>query len=273
VKAQCTSGGQATVVIAEDASGERVAIKIYTSHIFATGSEVLDWLRSQIGAEHVARLIDHGGSGRVAYEILEHFPLGTLADLIAREGPRLEAVRVREILQQLAAALDYVHRHVEHRDLKPTNVLVRSERPLDLVLTDFGLAAKVRPGLQGSIYLGGTTKYEPPEARAQVRIEDGSGKVQQQILLHATKWDYWSLGMLLVECLTGRHPFSDLSNASIVHRLVTSDLDELADGVADPTWKRLCTGLLLRDPAERWGQAEVARWLVDPGELTMVMRE
>ena len=58
--------------------------------------------------------------------------------------------------------------------------------------------------------------------------------------------DYWALGMMLVEGLTGRHPFEGLSEAVIAHWLVTRPID--VSVVTDLRWQRLCRGLLTRDP-------------------------
>jgi hypothetical protein len=73
-----------------------------------------------------------------------------------------------------------------------------------------------------------------------------------------TAADYWSLGMILVEALTGQHPFAGLSAVVMQYQLTVQGIP--VDGVAEP-WRTLCRGLLLRDPKQRWGQAEIERWL------------
>lgn len=73
--------------------------------------------------------------------------------------------------------------------------------------------------------------------------------------------------MILVELLTGHHPFAGLADADIRHRLSAAGVD-LA-GVSDPDWRRLCRGLLLRDPQKRWGCDGVRRWLDGDANLLM----
>ncbi len=76
--------------------------------------------------------------------------------------------------------------------------------------------------------------------------------------------DYWSLGMLLVEALTGRHPFAGLSAVVILYQLTARAVP--LDGVAEP-WRTLCRGLVLRDPERRWGSGEIQRWLAGDARL------
>ncbi len=164
-------------------------------------------------------------------------------------GCRDDTVRVEALLAELAPALDRLHRAgLIHRDLKPENVLVRATAPLDLVLADFGLAS-VAEGTHHFTTTSRTVRYAAPEAMTGVI---------------SAKADCWSLGMILLEALTGRHPFNSLSEAVVNHQLVTRSVDVSA--VADPAWRALLRGLLLRDPAHRWGTEEVHRWLTrDPG--------
>jgi hypothetical protein len=88
-----------------------------------------------------------------------------------------------------------------------------------------------------------------------------------------TKWDFWSLGMMLVEMLTGRHPFAGLNDQIIGMRLSTGNVDQLVEGVGDAAWRKLCRGLLRRDPRQRWGKAEIDRWLLNPRDPKLVVAE
>jgi serine/threonine protein kinase len=54
----------------------------------------------------------------------------------------------------------------------------------------------------------------------------------------STKADYWALGMILLEALTGRHPFNQFSEAVILHQLATREID--LTSVSDKSWKKLC---------------------------------
>ena len=73
------------------------------------------------------------------------------------------------------------------------------------------------------------------------------------------KSDWWSLGMIVLEAASGRHPFDGLTEQVMNHQLATRPVD--VRGVYDDALRVLCRGLLLRDPARRFGGEEVARWL------------
>jgi serine/threonine protein kinase/tetratricopeptide (TPR) repeat protein len=109
---------------------------------------------------------------------------------------------VRQIAAQLADALHFIHqRKICHRDLKPSNVLITPEgRPM---LLDFNLSADE---LAADTPIGGTLPYMSPE---QLRNTD------PELAAPASKVeglsDVFSLGVVLFELLTGKHPFGPLT--------------------------------------------------------------
>jgi serine/threonine protein kinase len=118
----------------------------------------------------------------------------SLSARIAREGPLPEGDIVR-IARDIVAALDFAHRQgVIHRDLKPDNVLIRSDGAA--VLTDFGIARAVS-GYTASTGVNmtiGTPHYLSPE-QAQGRPLD-------------PRVDFYALGVTLYKAATGDVPFS-----------------------------------------------------------------
>ena len=221
----------------------KVVAKLYRPGIVPK-TDVLERV-GRAGFGHVVRLLAHGASDGIHYEVMEYCPEGSLRRLMAA-GPLhlLRRDELRLIVEELAGALAALHGiDVIHRDLKPENILLRRREPLDLVLTDFGIASLV-DATQHFTGMARTVKYGAPETLSGV-------------LDRAADW--WSLGMILVELLSGRHPFEGLSDTVITHRLVTAGVD--LSGVTDPDWRKLCRGLLLRDPQRRWGADEVRRWL------------
>lgn len=71
--------------------------------------------------------------------------------------------------------------------------------------------------------------------------------------------DYRSFGMIVLEPLTGSHPFAGLSEAVITAQLTTRAAGTSV--VEDPRWRNLCRWLLVRDPRDRWGADQVVAWL------------
>ncbi|MBX9579224.1 MAG: protein kinase, partial [Gemmataceae bacterium] len=97
---------------------------------------------------------------------------------------------------QLADGLAHAHdRGILHRDLKPANVLLADDgRPM---LLDFNLAADAGAG---ELPVGGTLRYMPPEALADLAADRG----------HADpRADLYALGLILYELLTDRFPYPD----------------------------------------------------------------
>ncbi|MBK7001554.1 MAG: serine/threonine-protein kinase [Rhodoferax sp.] len=246
-----TAGAEADLVLvkthadpAVDTPQQRI-VKLYRPGI--GGDDGLLQTIMRASSPHVVRFFEHGMADGVRYEVMEYCPLGSLRGLLSA-GPQ-SVERIRDMVAQLAQGLVAVQAlHILHRDLKPENVLLRSLEPLELVLTDFGIAS-VRLATQH--FTGGarTTRYAAPEALTGV-LDD--------------KADWWSLGMIVLESCLGRHPLDGLNEQVLNYHLATKPMD--TRGVFHDELRKLCRGLLLRDPKRRWGAAEVSRWLAgDPG--------
>jgi serine/threonine protein kinase len=113
------------------------------------------------------------------------------------------------LVQDITEALVYLHHQLEpivHRDLKPGNVLKVGDK---WRLSDFGLVKVIgKNSVMDTINLTGTAGYAPPEAY--------QGKV-------ATAWDLWSLGIIIVEVLTGRFPFSGNTLHELQHQVCNEE--------------------------------------------------
>lgn len=249
IEAFPATGSEADILLVVDRkTGDKVVAKLYRKGI-QPDFRLLGILAQAVG-DTVVKVLGHGVSDGAAYELLEYVPGGTLEDLL-RRGP-LPMSDVRRIVAQVADALHGIHaQRILHRDLKPDNVLVRSAQPLALALTDFGIAS-FATATQHFTSAARTTKYAAPEVLTGV--------------LDA-KSDWWSLGMIVMEAASGRHPFDGLSEQVMNHHLATRPID--VRGIFDDDLRLLCRGLLLRDPKRRFGASEVSRWLA--GDATLAM--
>jgi serine/threonine protein kinase/tetratricopeptide (TPR) repeat protein len=106
----------------------------------------------------------------------------------------LDVSRLRAAMRQLAEGLHGLHETGKlHRDIKPSNVLVTKEGRV--VILDFGLVAAVQDkDSHDTFTLAGTPDYMSPEQGAQLPISRAS--------------DWYSVGVILYQSLTGRLPFS-----------------------------------------------------------------
>jgi serine/threonine protein kinase len=239
VRAFPASGGEADLYLLHGERGEAVA-KLYR-HGLAPATAVLERLKD-VGGRPVVRLIEHGVDDGRAWELLEYCRHGNLRDWLAA-GPRPRE-DIISLVRELSGALEVLHgAGILHRDLKPENVLLRAKAPLQLALTDFG-TARLQRATQHFTEGARTTLYAAPETLAGV--------------LDAAS-DWWSVGMIVLEAASGRHPFAGLSDLVIAHHLATRPVR--VEGVADDSLAALCAGLLLRDPQKRWQADELRRWL------------
>jgi eukaryotic-like serine/threonine-protein kinase len=241
-------GGMADVYRATDRVLDRqVAVKVLRD---SAGDET-DRLRFTAEARTLAGLshaglvtvLDAGITAEQPFLVMELVEGTTLGRLCAARP--LAPDRVRMIGAQVADAVAYAHgRGVVHRDVKPGNVLVgRDDR---VKLADFGIARllgdTVRHTRTGHAI--GTAAYLAPE------------QVQGEELTPAV--DVFSLGLVLLEALTGVRAYPGTPTESALARL--SRPPHVPVELGDD-WRTLLTAMTAREPADRPTAAQVAERL------------
>lgn len=249
-------GGYARVHLAEDLLlGRTVAVKQFAAESadprhrerMQTESRLL----ASLTHPSLVTLFDADLSADPPYLVMEFIDGPTLREVIG-VGP-MNSRRVRPLAVQLADAVAFVHAHgIVHRDIKPSNVLLRPgvsrAEPWTATLADFGIASLVdtaRVTAAGTVV--GTAAYLSPE---QVR---GAPP--------APSADIYSLGLVLLEALTGQSAFDGATPHEALAARLTAPPVIPAD--LDPFWRGLIAGMTTVDPAARPTAAEVREAVTD----------
>ncbi len=155
--------------------------------------------------------------------------------------------RLRHVLPQLAEGVLALHDAGKlHRDIKPSNVLITREGRL--VLLDFGLVEEIAPGHTHTLEAVGTPAYMSPEQLAGLPLTRAS--------------DWYNVGSMLYQVLTGRLPFAGSVLEVMQHKQETEPPSprDVAPGVPRDL-NALCRDLLRRDPEKRPSGTDVVRAL------------
>ena len=169
------------------------------------------------------------------YLILEYLGGGELFMLLDKEGIFMEDT-ASFYLGEITLALEHLHSNgIIYRDLKPENILLNKAGHIKL--TDFGLCKESLE--EGSVThtFCGTIEYMAPE------ILTRSG--------HDKAVDWWSLGALMYDMLTGGPPFTADSRKKTIEKILKGKLS--FQPFLSAHAKDLLKRLLRRNAAQRWG--------------------
>ncbi len=265
LESELGEGGMATVYLAQDIKhNRRVAVKVLRPELAAViGAErFLTEITTTANLQHphILPLFDSGEADSFLFYVMPYVEGETVRDRISREKqlPVADAVR---ITTEIAAALDYAHRHgVIHRDIKPENILLHDGSAL---VADFGIAlAASKAGGTRMTETGmslGTPHYMSPEQAM------GDREI-------TARSDVYALGCVAYEMLVGEPPFTGPTAQAIIARVMTEDPRTLAGQrrTIPPGVEAAVFTALEKLPADRFGTAaEFAAALADPTTTTL----
>ena len=251
-------GGMGAVYQARDLRLNRnVAIKILLGSMFGDSFALRRFEReartsARLNHPNIIAVHDYGAIGSEgAYLVMELVPGVTLRSQLTLEG-NISPVTAAEYFDQILEGVKAAHMAaVIHRDLKPENILIsKGHDKSHIKILDFGLAKVTQVDVtnssltvRGSII--GTFGYMSPEQLAGEEADERS--------------DIFSIGVMVVEALTGRRPFSGRTYAELLTAVLHGSYHLEGDS---SEFKRLDEALqrcLAKDPAERFASVANAQ--------------
>ena len=156
---------------------------------------------------NIISIFDAGVDQEICYIVMEYIKGGETLKKYCTPENSLPIEKVVEVIFKCAKALDYAHRQgVVHRDIKPTNILVTGD--VDIKIGDFSIAHINKPDSTETQPVGmmGSPRYMSPE---QLKEDFVTGQS-----------DLFSLGIVMYELLTGKHPFAADNFSRLVNRIL-----------------------------------------------------
>ncbi|GAB3945245.1 hypothetical protein GCM10028805_14010 [Spirosoma harenae] len=247
------------------ATGDLVAIKHFALN---TDAETLrrfereSAIMTSLAHPNIVKVREVRLEAELPYLVMELIEGGSLKQLIDNQGA-LDVPTVSRLGLQMASAFKAIHpQSIVHRDIKPENILYRPlpSGELHFLLTDFGVARLHEQSntLTGQSLM--TYEYASPE---QFNDPRGVGVAT----------DYYSLGVVLYECLHGSVPFALDDHTGIVtfmNKVLTEAPPALTVSASDQTFSPftdLLRGLLQKKAADRLSDPDELTWLIKQAEL------
>ncbi|MGW5543835.1 serine/threonine-protein kinase [Streptomyces sp. NPDC003998] len=237
--------------------GRPVAVKLLHAEEAADAERFR--LEAQIAARlnhpNVVGMYDFGAHHDQPHLVMELVDGWNLAQERSLRGA-LPPAEAAAITAQAAAGLAAAHQQgVVHRDVKPANVMLTTDRTVKI--TDFGIARFAEEAASNLTATGkiiGTADYLAPERALGRPAQPAS--------------DVYSLGCVLYELLTGRPPFSGATSLAVVQQHVSATPappDRLRPGIPQPLSDYVLL-MLAKDPAHRPTAEQAAAWLAAQDE-------
>ncbi len=258
-------GGMGVVWLAfQTATEQQVAVKICLGVRVSFDGASPQFMRFQqemrlaarFQCSQFARIFDGGECEGVPYFVMEYIEGQDLGDYVRER--KLSHDQIIELTEKVCRAVQYAHSEkIIHRDLKPTNIRVTAAGEPKVL--DFGVAKVLADDqaidqvFTGTGHVVGTPKYMSPEQVRGQAVEPAS--------------DVFSLGVILYELITGKHPYGVGKSEELMHRIATEEpkRPREANERVNRAIELIILKALAREPKFRYETAgaladDLARW-------------
>jgi len=242
------AGGMTEVYLAErESDGLPIVLKVLDSRGKGASEHLVRFIQEyallcRIDHPHVIRIHDQGFTDDHAYIAMEYFERGDMRALL---GSGMTRERALTVVQHIAQALSAIHQQgIVHRDVKPENVMLRSDG--SVALADFGIAKSMLQadslGLTQTRHgdVVGTPYYMSPEQAGGRDVTASS--------------DLYSLGVMFFEMLAGQRPFVAESLELLLAKHLHAETPALPP--AHAALQPIVNKLMAKDPQARYASAD-----------------
>ena len=228
--------------------GYNVAIKkINITKIKSIEKKFLSEIKliKELDHPHIIKTYDYCTDDNFLYISLEYCENGTLHKFLDKRP--LKEIHCKLYFSQIISAIKYLNnKHILHRDLKPQNILLDKFNNIKLADFDFAKFADNNTLLKT---ICGTPLYMAPEII----------KYKQ----YNNKSDIWSLGIILYQMITGKHPYKAKTHYDLINKIDTTHvvIPNKFD-ISDNCYNLIMT-LLQKNPSIRlnWNELFIHSWL------------
>lgn len=240
--------GESLLYLCEDTTENRnVVLKLYHRG-FIPKEEIIKKI-VEVTHPDIINVLDYDYIGDQFYEIMDYAEGGTLLERL-QERTFSEEELIRHVIPEVLSGLKFCHsNNIIHRDIKSGNIFYRDKAKEDIVIGDFGISTSLEEGMSVRKTKGAMTyDYAAPELFGW----KGEVYVGKEV-------DYYAFGITLIHLFIGISPFEGLTELQIMTQH-TSEKICLPDNLSD-RFKKLLSGLLIKERKKRWGASEIERWL------------